>query len=180
MQNVLLISEKYIKANSEISDNLYGKYLMPAIRTSQTLYLRPIIGESLFDKVLSLVASGNIAQTENIAYKTLLDDYIQPYLLERVLADIIPIVSAKVANLGTVHSKDEYVENLSVTDAEKLQHLHEIKADSLCKILQQYLLDNLSLYPELDDCACNTMKANLDSAASTGIWLGGPRAYKLR
>ena len=179
MQNILLISEDFVKSNSELTDNMYGKYLLPAIRTSQDLYLQPILGKTLYNTVIGMVADGSIVDPENAHFKELLDDYIQPYLLERVLADLVPVVSAKVANLGTVHSKDEYVENLSVTDAEKLQHLHIIKADSYCKRMQEYLLENSQMFP-IDACTCNAMKSNLDSAASTGLWLGGYRAYRLK
>ena len=174
MQNILLISEDFVKSNSELTDNMFGKYLLPSIRTSQELYLQPILGKTLYNTIIDIVADGSITDTENGAFKELLDDYIQPYLLERVLADLIPIVSAKVANLGTLHSKDEYVENLSVADAEKLQHIHIVKADAYCKRMQEYLLDNADVFP-LDECTCNSIKSNLDSAASTGLWLGGFR-----
>lgn len=174
MQNILLISEDYVKTNSELTDNMYGKYLLPAIRTSQELYLAPVLGKTLYDTIIDVVSDGSIIDPENANFKELLDEYIQPFLLERVLADLIPIVSAKVANLGTVHSKDEYVENLSVADAEKLQHFHIIKADAYLKRMQEYLLANSDLFP-IDSCACNSMRSNLDSAASTGLWLGGYR-----
>lgn len=174
MQNVLLISEDYVKTNSELTDNMYGKYILPAIRTSQELYLAPVLGSTLYNTVINDVSDGSITAETNSHIKELLDDYIQPYLLERVLADLIPIVSAKVANLGTVHSKDEYVENLSVTDAEKLQNFHIIKSDAYLKRMQRFLLNNRQMFP-IDDCTCDTMQSNLDSAASTGLWLGGYR-----
>ena len=178
MQNILLISESTVKSNSEISDNLYGKYLLPAIRTSQEMYLQPVLGCSLYNNIISLVADCSISDPENAHFKELLDDYIQPYLLERVLGDLIPIVSAKVANLGSVHSKDEYVENLSVENAEKLQTLHIQKSDFYLRRMQEYLLNNSTIF-DLDDCACNSLKSALGSAASTGLWLGGYRSYIL-
>lgn len=179
MNNILLISEKYVKQNSEISDNLYGSYLLPSIRTSQDLYLRPIIGQNLYNSLLSMVADGSITATTSSDYKQLLDDYIQPYLLERVVADLIPVVGAKIANLGTVLANDEHIVNLTVTDAEKLQTLHLNKASAYCKMLQEWLLDNKDLFPELDECTCNTISANLYSSAESSIWLGGIRQNPL-
>ena len=179
MQNVLLISESTVKANSELNDNIWGKYLLPSIRTAQDMYLQQIIGRNLYVTLLGLVDDGTILDTENEHWKTLLEDYIHPYLIERVQADIIPIVSAKVANLGSVHSKDEYVENLSVENAEKLQNMHIHKADFYCKRLQEFLVANAQTYG-VDECTCNTLKANLQSAASTGIFLGGYRGRILR
>lgn len=179
MQNILLISESTVKSNSEISDNLYGKYLLPAIRTAQEMYLQPVLGSTLYNNIIAVVSDGTITADTNSHLKELLDDYIQPYLLERVLADLVPIVSAKVANLGTVHSKDEYVENLSVENAEKLQTLHIQKSDFYLRRMQEYLLANSSMF-DLDACTCNSLASNLNSAASTGLWLGGYRARILR
>ena len=179
MQNILLISEATVKSNSEISDNLYGKYLLPAIRTAQEMYLQPVLGSTLYNNIIDAVSDGSITAETSSHIKELLDNYIQPYLLEKVIADLIPVVSAKVANLGTVHSKDEYVENLSVENAEKLQTLHTQKSDFYLRRMQEYLLANAQVF-ELDACTCNTLSSNLNSAASTGIWLGGYRARILR
>lgn len=175
MQNILLISEDLIKSNSELTDNMYGKYLLPAIRTSQEIYLQPVLGKTLYSTIIDAVGDGSIVDPENAHIKELLDDYIQPYLLERVIADLIPIASAKVANLGTVHSKDEYVENLSLADAEKLQQHHIIKANHYMRRMQEYLLENSGIFP-IDSCTCNSLRSNLNSAADTSIWLGGERS----
>ena len=40
MAEVLLISEKYIKDNCEISDNVSGKFLMSAIKEAQEISMQ--------------------------------------------------------------------------------------------------------------------------------------------
>ena len=85
-----------------------------------------------------------------------------------------------MVNLGTVRNRDEYVDNISDGERVRLKHNYEYKADWYCRQMQQYLLNNRDQFEELDDCACNTMRSNLDSAASTGIWLGGYRSRILR
>ena len=49
------------------------------------------------------------------------------------------------------------------------------QADFYAKRLQEYLLRNSGAFPELDCCSCHNIRKNLYSAASCGIWLGGPR-----
>ena len=51
MNNILLISEKTIKENSLVSNNVDGKYIQNAIRTAQDISLQPIIGEKLFKRL---------------------------------------------------------------------------------------------------------------------------------
>ena len=60
-------------------------------------------------------------------------------------------------------------------DRAKAEWYYQGKADACCVTLQQWLLDNRDAFPELDDCSCRAIRANLRSAASCGIWLGGVR-----
>lgn len=175
MNKVLVVSEDTIRSYSEISENIYGKSLLPAIRTAQDLYLQEYLGSCLYNKILNLIEDGSIVNDENIAYKNLLDVYIQPYMIERVVADLIPIVGSKIANLGVYKSQDEYTSNVSAAEVDRLQYSHVVKADHYAKRMQNYLKANRSMYPELESCGCGDIKPNLDSAENVSIYLGGRR-----
>lgn len=164
MTNILLISEDKIKTESALNDNLFGKYLMPAIREAQDINLSQIIGENLLNEVYYRVEHNQISGD----YKTLLEDYIQPYLLYQVQANIVPTLNVKLANIGTVLTQDEHIVNLSKTDVDNLKQNIQYRADFYARRLQEYLLANIEVFG-LEDCDCNRMKANLDSAASTGL-----------
>lgn len=164
MTNILLISEDKIKTESALSDNVWGKYLMPAIREAQEINLSQVIGQNLLDEIYYKVLNNQISGD----YKTLLEDYIQPYLLYQVQANIVPTLNVKLANIGTVLTQDEHIVNLSKTDVDNLKQNIQYKADFYCRRLQEYLLQNRETFG-LDDCMCGNIKANLDSAASTGI-----------
>ena len=167
-----------MRSYSEISDNVFGKSLLPAIRTAQDLYLEEFLGSCLYKKILELVGDGTIKDQENVAYKDLLDEYIQPFLLERVVADLIPVVGSKIANLGVFKSSDQYTENVSAGEVERLQNLHVIKANHYAKRMQLFLKGNRSAFPELDCCSCGDIKPTLDSSADCGLWLGGIRGRR--
>lgn len=174
MNNVLLVSESFIKENSNLSDNTWGKLILPAIRDAQTIHLQQIIGECLYNALLTKVVENDVADQ----YEDLIKNYIQWYLLYRVLSDIIDYLDVKLTNLGTVRNRDEYVDNISDEERVRLKHNYEFKADFYCRRMQQFLLNNCKAFPELDECACNAMRSNLNSAASTGLWLGGYRARR--
>lgn len=175
INNVLLCSEKYIKENSNLSDNVWGKFLLPAIREAQEIRLQAVIGTNLYQSLLSKVADGSISDQ----YKELLDFYVQPVMLYQVLSDVIDVLDIKMVNLGTVRSRDEYLDNISDEERQRLKSNYEFKADWYVRRLQQYLLDNRDLFVELDECACSNIKANLESAASSGIFLGGFRGRRI-
>jgi hypothetical protein len=54
------------------------------------------------------------------------------------------------------------------------------KADFHCMEMQNYILENRSAYPEIDECSYRKIHANLHSAASCGVFLGGARGKRRR
>lgn len=179
MNNILLISEDYIKTNSGLNDNIWGDYLLPAIRETQDIGLQSIIGSALYGSILSKVADGTIRDEENAAYKALLDDHIQVYLMYGTIVSLIPLIGVKLANLGTVISNDEHITNLSQPERDLVSSRYTHLADFYARRMQEWLLANREEFPELDECACDTMRANLRSAATTGLWLGGIRGKRI-
>lgn len=180
MTKILLISEDYVKTNSNLNDNVWGDYLLPAIREAEDIGLQSILGSCLYNQILHLVNENLIGENDYTAYKTLLDDYIQEYLMYQVLTDLTPIIGVKLANLGTVISNDEHVINLTEKERSNIKQYYQYRADFYARRLQEFLLNNKGLYPELKECDCERLRSNLNSAASTGIWLGGYRGRRVR
>lgn len=170
----LLTSETFVKSVMSISDNIAGKYIQPSIREAQDIGLRNILGGCLTDKLKDLVARKTIREAGNEAYAELLDQ-AQYYLAYATVCEIIPKVSYKVANFGVSKSSDDNLQVATHDDVERLQYYYQSKADYYCILLQQWIVDNAELFPELGACGCARIKSNLHTAASSGIWLGGPR-----
>ena len=172
MSKVLLCSEDYIKTNSALNDNLWGKFLLPAIREAQDINLQTYLGECLYNTILGMVADGSITASTNESYKALLDDCIQPYLLYQIQANIVPVLNVKMANIGSVVSKDEYINTLSQGNIDLVQRDFQLKADFYAQRMLNFILNHSNEF-NLDECACRELRAHLNSAASTTIWLGG-------
>lgn len=172
MLKVLLISEDYIKTNSALNDNLFGKFLTPAIREAQEINLQLYLGECLYKRIVRMVADGSITASTNEVYKALLDDCIQPYLLYQIQANIVPVLNVKMGNIGSVVSKDEYISTLSQGNIDLVQNDFQHKADFFAQRMLNFILNHSSEF-NLDECACKELRAHLNSAASTTIWLGG-------
>ena len=176
MAEVLLTSESFVKSVSGISDNVYGKYMLPSIREAQETSLRSVLGDSLTDRLKKAVGS------ENEADKKYLDliDKCQYYLAYSSIVELIPKVQFKIGNAGVVRTTDENLQTATYSEIEKMIFYYQSKADSECRKLQQWLLKNYSDYPELSENDCRSIRANLSSAASCGIWLGGVRGKTRR
>lgn len=173
-QKVLLCSVSFIKTVSNISDNISGKLIEPAIREAQDEGLRSILGDHLVDKLENLVLNNEINQEANLAYKNLLDK-CQYFIAYTAIADVCMLTSVKIDNAGLEQVSDEHMEPLDMDDSFRLSEFYQKKADYLCRQLQNYVLRNRSDYPELTEDDCYNIKNNLYSAATTGLWLGGVR-----
>lgn len=170
MKKVLLISEDYIKTNSSLNDNTFGKWLLPAIYEAQNMGLRRIIGDCLYDTIVGMVSDGSIKDEENVNYKQFLDEYITDYLLYQTQYQVIPYLNYKLGNIGAVVSNDEHVQTLSRADLELMRNEYQTKADWCASRIRNHLKcchDALGM----DECTCH----KLIDVASTNIWLGGPR-----
>lgn len=170
MAKVYLISEKTLKSNSVINDNVDTMYLLPAIEYAQDAGLQPLIGSKLFRTLQNMVADGSIQENEK--YKLLLDDYIAPYLTNKVIADIQLPLAYKVRNQGVIQQTSDYSYVPTLRDAEQVKQDYENKATFYGNRLSDYLRANKNDYPEYcqtDSCA--DMHANKHSY-NTGIYLG--------
>lgn len=172
---VYLTSEDFIKKVSNISDNMQGKFMGPAMREAQQIDLQNIIGSLMLNKLQGLVSGGTIDNAENAAYKGLLEE-CQYFLAYSVIVKLILISAVKIDNIGPNATGDERITNLSLEETFNLQKTYQDKADWYAYLLQNYILDNKAGLPEISECQCGEIRANLRSAASGGLWLGGKRS----
>lgn len=178
MTEIYLIDPELVKQITNVSDNLEGKVLGPAIIEAGNA-LRDIVGDALCDKLEELVVNEEINLDENINYKLLLDK-AQYFLAYTAAANVTVLTAVKVDNFGVSRSTDEHIESLSLSDVFTISEHYQKKADEYCGKLQNWILKNKKKFPELTENQCNDIKANLYSAASCGIWLGGTRGKKTR
>lgn len=184
MAEYLLTSEKFVKETTNISDNVAGKYILPSIREAQEIKLKSILGSCLLSTLKTMGstkttdAEGNEIRTldaeGNEAYKELVDQ-CQYFLAYSALVELLPRVSYKVGNFGVSKSTDENLQVATQDEIAKQEFFYQSKADYYALELQQWLLDNKASFPELSECQCGKIRSNLYSAATCGLWLGGPR-----
>lgn len=173
MNNIFLISEDYIKSNSNLDNNMSGKYLQTAIKLSQDIELQSVIGTKLLEKIQQLVIDGF---PENSRYKELLDDYIQPFLLYNVLSEVTIQISFKLSNFGVVRTDDEKDLATDLNNVNLIKKYYRNKADFFKKRLQDWIITHYNDFPELYTYKpLEDMYPNLYSASSCGLWLGSAR-----
>ena len=176
MAEILLSSENFIKSVTNISDNVSGKYILTSLREAQEIGLKNIIGDCLLEKLKVLIKYG-IDAHENIKYKYLLNK-CQYYLAYMTIVELVYKVSYKIGNAGVVKTADENLQVASFEEIVAQKEFYQGKADFHCMEVQNYILENRSDFPEVDDNSCRKIRATLHSAATCGFFLGGARGKR--
>lgn len=167
----LLTTEENVKMLAVLDENIAGNYLRAAIMEAQEVGLRGILGSNLLDALKSKA----VEHTLDGAYADLVNKFVQFYLAYAAKAELLPKVAVKVGNAGVIRTRTEGIEPASSQDVATEIARAQAKADFYCYRMQQYLLENRAAFPELCEGDCNRIRACLRSAASCGLWLGGPR-----
>jgi hypothetical protein len=148
MAYVLLISEQKLKDSTAINLNVDVNILLPYVLQAQTLYIEPKLGTQLYEHIKGLIQAGTIGDAGNVAYKTLLDDYISFVLVNYSFYHAIPFLRFSVEN-GNIYSKTS--ENGTALSTEESQSLREEisnTAQYYTERLIEYIRNNTSDFPE--------------------------------
>ena len=135
---VLLISETKLKNFTNINKNVDMDVLKSEVQIAQDIDLQTILGTKFYNHLLSQVTS--TSNTFNADEKTLVDNYIQPFLIQQAYFQCIPHLMYRSMNRGIVEG---VMENATSVDIETMKYLRTIqkqRADFYMTRLQDYLL----------------------------------------
>lgn len=143
--NTLLISEQMIKDRTSIHGNIDPKLLFPHIKVAQDMYIVPVLGTALFEKLLTDIAAAGPTGD----YKILLDTYIVDTLMWYVLADLPITLSFQFWNKGVVRKQGVDTEMPSMTELIDLGNHYKNRAEYYSNRLRLYLRQNApTKFPE--------------------------------
>ena len=140
----LFLTPAYLIENTVINSNVEQKLLIKAIRTAEDKYIMPIIGSPLYSTLIDKINDATLSG----AYKTLIDSYIIPCLLEYSLLEYIPFTSFKFRNTGVQKQTTPDSQAAELADLHYLKENVRDSAQFYGEKLIQHLRANTSLFPE--------------------------------
>lgn len=174
-KNTMLISPDEVKSAGFVNYNVSDDVIGAAIRTSQKVYLRDVIGNDLLEKLQVLVYNAiigeepNIDSEENIAYKTLLDDYISDVLTYRVSMELCSYLTMKLRNIALVKNSDTNAQPVNLDELQFMQEQYDTLFNDGLNRMVEFICSNKAAYPESDfTCGCGKNP----KYANTNLWLG--------
>ena len=148
MTTVFLISEAKFREFTDVDNNLDTTLIKNAIREAQDIELQRVTGTLLYQKLLSDVQSSSL--TGN--YKTLVDDYVQDFLIYATYFYSLDSIYLRSRNNGLLipnggENSDAADRSLYNVKRQNVKNKMEYYADRLRK----YLIENDGIFPELND-----------------------------
>ena len=138
-----LVTVPQLKQLTSISDNLDCELLQPHLLIAQQLYVAPILGDALYNDLLTQFNNNTISGNTEI----LLNDYITPAIGFSSWFSAAPFLNFKTQRAGiqTLSSPD----NTPVTVEELSLYISRVEnlKDFYCTRLQKYLDTNYLLFP---------------------------------
>ena len=135
---VLLISETKLKSYTSINRNVDMDILKSEIQIAQDIDLQTLLGTKFYNHLLSQVtATGNTFNADELV---LVNDYIQPFLIQQAFWQSLNSLAFRNMNRGVVTGD---MENAHAVDLETLKYLRSVqkqRADFYMTRLQDYLL----------------------------------------
>jgi len=146
MTTVQLISEAKIREFTDMNNNVDSKLISNAIRESQDIDLQRLLGTLLYDKILSDVQSNTLTG----AYQSLVDDYIQNFLLYATYYYTLEYIYMRPRNNGLLtptggDNSDSVDRSMYNVKRQSVQNKREFYAEKLT----DYLIENQNTYPEI-------------------------------
>jgi hypothetical protein len=135
---VLLISEVKLKNFTNINKNVDMDVLKAEVQIAQDIDLQTILGSKFYHELLSKVsATGN---TFNPDEKILVDEYIQPYLIQTAYFNSFPGLMFRTLNRGVQQGQNEFGTPVEIETFKYLRSIQKQRADFYSQRLLDYLL----------------------------------------
>lgn len=146
MTSTFILSEAKFRQFTDVNDSLDTALIKNAIREAQDIHLQRIIGTKLYNKILSDIDASTLTGD----YETLVNDYIQDFLLYAAYYETLEAIYIRPRNNGLLtptggENSIEVDRSLFNVKRQSVENKMEFYAEKL----SQYISENENTFPEL-------------------------------
>jgi hypothetical protein len=145
IQHTLYISSTRIKKDTALGGSVDDNIIMPYILLAQDMFILPVLGTDLDAKLKSDIQGGSLTG----AYKTLVETYIQPCLVQASFAELAPFLRLRfVNNAIVIMGATDQSDSASYEDIKPLMDRAKDASEFYRQRLIDYIRNNTSSFPE--------------------------------
>jgi len=167
MAYALLISTEDVKKFTIANGNLDADDFIEYIKVSQDITIQNYLGSKLYEKLQTLILSGDINAVEYSDYKSLLSLYIKPMLIHWAMVYYLPFAAYTLSNKGLFKHTSENAQNVDKVEVDFLVEKERDIAESYTQRFIDYMCFNQTTFPEY------YLNSNEDVNPDTNNFYGG-------
>ena len=143
-QRALFISEKFIKRNTEIDENVNVNKLLPTVWWCQKQYIERTLGTPLFEDLSTKIIAGTLAGDDLI----LVDNFIADALLNWFMVEIQVALLYNYRNKSVGKNDSQFSTPIDYTEHRYLKDNYKPRAEYFVQRLEAFLVANSAKYPK--------------------------------
>lgn len=169
----LMILPSVVKDRTSLHSNVDDKLIIPEIRAAQDMFIRPLLGSVLFDRILADIGANQLAG----AYQLLMDQFIVDALCNYVMAELPEGLNYQFWNKGVATKTTDNSTAPSMSDMYAIVSKYKKRAEHYAQSCRLYLVTHWQKIPEYY-ASGGIDKVQPDRATFTSpIYLGGSSDY---
>ena len=150
----LFITEQVLLDNSVLNENISYALVRPTLVKAQEMRIQPILGSTLYTEIVTQINNNSVTALN----QTLLDDYIQPALIQWMYYELPSVLAFRFMNKGMVRRSSEESTPMSMEEITRLTDRVKNDAEWYSERITRYLIEHRDEYP-----AWNMPAAALDT-----------------
>lgn len=180
IQHTLYISSTRIKKDTALGGSVDDNIIMPYILLAQDMFILPVLGTDLDNKLKADIQGGSLSGD----YKTLVETYIQPALVQFSFAELAPFLRLRFVNNSVVIQGDtDTGSSATYEDIKPLMNRAKDAAEFYRQRLIDYLRDKgTSAFPEYgsNDDAGELSPTTRNYYAGLNLDINTPKSNRLK
>jgi len=178
IQHTLYISSTRIKKDTALGGSVDDNIIMPYILLAQDMFILPVLGTDLDAKLKAEIQAGSLAG----AYKTLVETYIQPALVQFSFTELAPFLRLRFVNNSVVVMGDtDTGSSATYEDIKPLMDRSKDAAEFYRQRLIDYLRNNSSSFSEYTSNSGSDLDPTVNNYfAGINLDVNVPRNNRLR
>jgi len=140
----LLVLPSVVKERMTLHTNVDDKLIFPEIKAAQDMRIRPLLGSTLYDKILTDITNDTLSGN----YLALMDNFIVDAICNYVMADLSGTINFQIWNKGVSTKTTDNSTNPQTGDLYALESKYKTRAEHYANACRLYLQENYNLFPE--------------------------------
>ena len=132
-----IILPSVVKERMSLHDNVDDKLIYPEIKAVQDLYIMPLLGSTLYNKILNDIAAGTL--TGN--YKNLMDNYLIMAICNYVMSELPEGLNYQFWNKGISQKTVDNATQPSMSEMYSIVSKYKSRAEHYVNRARMYLIE---------------------------------------